>query len=66
MKFSATNSERNQVRLTLRADSVRRNADQGIEEIAWRNGWIDCAQLLVHAEALAKSGYGVYLHGLIR
>jgi glucose-1-phosphate thymidylyltransferase len=37
-----------------------------IEEIAWRNGWIDDAQLLVHAEALAKSGYGGYLHGLIR
>ena len=37
-----------------------------IEEIAWRNGWIDNAQLRVHAEALAKSGYGGYLHGLIR
>ena len=37
-----------------------------IEEIAWRNGWIDDDQLLVHAEALAKSGYGGYLHGLIR
>jgi len=37
-----------------------------IEEIAWRNGWIDDAQLLLHAEALAKSGYGGYLHGLIR
>jgi glucose-1-phosphate thymidylyltransferase len=37
-----------------------------IEEVAWRNGWIDDAQLLVHAEALAKSGYGGYLHGLIR
>ena len=37
-----------------------------IEEVAWRNGWIDDAQLLVHAGALAKSGYGGYLHGLIR
>ena len=37
-----------------------------IEEIAWRNGWIDDAQLLVHAEALAKSGYGGYLSNLVR
>ena len=37
-----------------------------IEEIAWRNGWIDDAQLLVHAEALAKSGYGGYLRNLVR
>ncbi len=37
-----------------------------IEEVAWRNGWIDDAQLLVHAEALAKSRYGGCLHGLIR
>ena len=33
---------------------------------AWRNGWIDDAQLLVHAEALAKSGYGGYLSNLVR
>ena len=37
-----------------------------IEEVAWRNGWIDDAQLPVHAEALAKSRYGGCLHGLIR
>jgi glucose-1-phosphate thymidylyltransferase len=37
-----------------------------IEEIAWRNGWIDDAQLLVHADALAKSGYGEYLRGLTK
>jgi len=32
-----------------------------IEEIAWRRGYIDDAQLLKLAEPIAKSGYGVYL-----
>ncbi len=36
------------------------------EEIAWRNGWIDDAQLLALAEPLAKSGYGRYLKNLIK
>jgi len=36
------------------------------EEIAWRNGWIDNAQLEKMAQALAKSGYGQYLAGLLR
>lgn len=35
-----------------------------IEEIAWRMGFIDDAALAQHAEALAKSGYGVYLKNL--
>ena len=35
-----------------------------IEEIAWRNGWIDDSQLLAHATALEKSGYGNYLRSL--
>jgi glucose-1-phosphate thymidylyltransferase len=35
------------------------------EEIAWRNGWIDDAQLLALAGPLEKSGYGTYLRGLI-
>ena len=35
------------------------------EEIAWRNGWIDDAQLERLAEPLAKSGYGQYLRGLL-
>ena len=35
-----------------------------IEEIAWRNGWIDDEQLLSHATALEKSGYGTYLREL--
>ena len=37
-----------------------------VEEIAWRNGWIDDAQLERLGDDLAKSGYGVYLHGLLR
>ncbi|MBK6442064.1 MAG: glucose-1-phosphate thymidylyltransferase RfbA [Actinomycetales bacterium] len=36
-----------------------------VEEIAWRNGWIDDAQLTVLADRLAKSGYGIYLKGLL-
>jgi glucose-1-phosphate thymidylyltransferase len=36
------------------------------EEIAWRNGWIDDAQLESMAGLLAKSGYGLYLRGLLR
>ncbi len=35
------------------------------EEIAWRNGWIDDAQLMALAGPLEKSGYGTYLRGLI-
>ena len=36
-----------------------------IEEIAWRRGFIDDAQLLRLAEPIAKSGYGEYLRRLI-
>lgn len=36
------------------------------EEIAWRNGWIDDAQLERMAALLAKSGYGQYLNGLLK
>jgi glucose-1-phosphate thymidylyltransferase len=35
------------------------------EEVAWRLGWIDDAQLAELAEPLAKSGYGSYLLGLL-
>jgi glucose-1-phosphate thymidylyltransferase len=36
-----------------------------IEEIAWRAGWIDDAQLAELAKPLTKSGYGVYLERLL-
>jgi len=36
-----------------------------IEEIAWRAGWIDDAQLAALAAPLAKSGYGTYLQRLL-
>jgi glucose-1-phosphate thymidylyltransferase len=36
-----------------------------IEEIAWRRGWIDDAQLLAIAQPLLKSGYGAYLTRLL-
>jgi len=36
-----------------------------IEEIAWRNGWIDDEHLASLAAPLAKSGYGVYLQRLL-
>jgi len=35
------------------------------EEIAWRQGWIDDAQLRSLAEPLAKNGYGKYLLDLL-
>jgi glucose-1-phosphate thymidylyltransferase len=37
-----------------------------IEEIAWRMGYINDEQLMEHAAALSKSGYGTYLKGLKR
>jgi glucose-1-phosphate thymidylyltransferase len=36
-----------------------------IEELAWRNGWIDDDALAALAEPLRKSGYGEYLVGLL-
>ena len=35
------------------------------EEIVWRNGWVDDAQLERLAQPLGKSGYGQYLLGLL-
>ena len=35
------------------------------EEIAWRNGWIDAAQVQRLAEPLKKNGYGQYLLALL-
>lgn len=35
------------------------------EEIAWRNGWIEDAQLRALAKPLGKSGYGLYLQQLL-
>lgn len=37
-----------------------------VEELAWRNGWIDDAQLADLAAPLVKSGYGDYLLRLLR
>jgi glucose-1-phosphate thymidylyltransferase len=37
-----------------------------VEEIAWRAGWVDDAQLAELARPLEKSGYGVYLRSLLR
>jgi glucose-1-phosphate thymidylyltransferase len=36
-----------------------------IEEIAWRNGWLDDDAFGALATGLAKSGYGGYLQGLL-
>ncbi len=36
-----------------------------VEEVAWRNGWIDDEGLQRLAEPLARSGYGTYLLGLL-
>jgi len=36
-----------------------------VEEIAWRNGWLSDAEFAALAEPLVKSGYGVYMQGLL-
>ncbi|MBD2758045.1 glucose-1-phosphate thymidylyltransferase RfbA [Yimella sp. cx-573] len=36
-----------------------------VEEIAWRNGWLDDDGLRQHADDLTKSGYGTYLHRIL-
>ncbi len=36
------------------------------EELAWRHGWIDGAQLEKLAQPLAKNGYGQYLQRLLK
>lgn len=36
-----------------------------LEEIAWRNGWIDDKQLTSRARFFAKTGYGQYLKNLL-
>jgi glucose-1-phosphate thymidylyltransferase len=36
------------------------------EEIAYRSGWIDAAQLATLAEPLRRNGYGQYLMALLR
>jgi glucose-1-phosphate thymidylyltransferase len=36
-----------------------------VEEVAWRNGWIDDPALLDLSDRLAKSGYGDYLRRLV-
>ncbi len=36
-----------------------------LEEIAWRNGWLDDAGVMRAAEQLAKTGYGQYLRDLL-
>ena len=36
-----------------------------LEEIAWRNGWLDNAGMLNAAEFYAKSGYGSYIRELV-
>ncbi|MDR0805279.1 MAG: glucose-1-phosphate thymidylyltransferase RfbA [Enterobacteriaceae bacterium] len=36
-----------------------------LEEIAWRNGWLDDAHVQQSAKLLAKTGYGKYLQDLL-
>ncbi|NMM32837.1 MAG: glucose-1-phosphate thymidylyltransferase RfbA [Phycicoccus sp.] len=36
-----------------------------VEEIAWRNGWLTDAELSDLADPLVKSGYGIYLQGVL-
>ena len=36
-----------------------------LEEIAWRNGWLEDADILAVADELSASGYGEYLRALL-
>ncbi|MGO4340858.1 glucose-1-phosphate thymidylyltransferase RfbA [Pedococcus sp. 2YAF34] len=36
-----------------------------VEEIAWRNGWLDDEELASRAQSLGRSGYGAYLTELL-
>jgi glucose-1-phosphate thymidylyltransferase len=36
-----------------------------VEEVAWRNGWLDDTAMRGHADDQARSGYGLYLHALL-
>ncbi len=36
-----------------------------LEEIAWRQGWLDDEAMAARADALAKTGYGEYLRALL-
>ena len=36
-----------------------------VEEIAWRNGWLTDGQFSDLADPLIKSGYGIYMHGVL-
>ena len=36
-----------------------------VEEVAWRNGWLDDDAVRRHADDQVKSGYGLYLHALL-
>jgi glucose-1-phosphate thymidylyltransferase len=35
-----------------------------LEEIGWRNGWLDTCQLQISIEILGKTPYAEYLRGL--
>jgi glucose-1-phosphate thymidylyltransferase len=37
-----------------------------LEEIAWRNRWLDDSQLMQRAEELDNNGYGQYLYSLLQ
>jgi glucose-1-phosphate thymidylyltransferase len=50
----------------VRIIQERQGAQVGcLEEIAWRNGWINDAQLQILSEKMANSGYGTYLRRLL-
>ena len=36
-----------------------------LEEVAWRNGWLNDEQLLDKAEPMLKNEYGRYLQSLV-
>ncbi|MFN8125136.1 MAG: glucose-1-phosphate thymidylyltransferase RfbA [Candidatus Nanopelagicales bacterium] len=60
--FESLNDAATYVRVLEERQGTKVNC---LEEIAWRNGWIDDSRLLELAEPLRKSGYGDYLSRLL-
>ena len=60
--FESLNDAATYVRVLEERQGTKVNC---LEEIAWRNDWIDDAQLRALAQPLMKSGYGSYLMRLL-
>lgn len=61
--FESLNEANNFIKATQNSQNLMIGS---IEEVAWRMGYISDEQLLNLAKPLVKSGYGLYLEGLLK